>query len=135
MRADLSKPVSGIPRIRLLPVQNAVPETAFPRVQILAKSMAFIETGEIKPESAQGPLRTRSVGKQVERRKQFERPLGLLAGAVSTGQRHQSLTILIERQNGRRALAVSYWIKSNCQLTIVPDGKILGNLRPEGGIE
>ena len=53
MRAQRSKPVRGIRSVRLLTVQDGMPEAAFRRCEFLDNFVAFLGAGKIQPQAGQ----------------------------------------------------------------------------------
>ena len=47
MMSSLPEPVCGVTRIRLLPMQNRMPEAALMSVDVLGYLVGFIETGKV----------------------------------------------------------------------------------------
>ena len=97
--------------VRLLAMQNAVPKRALGRFDGLGDPVRLIEAGKIKIEPAEGRFGRARMRTQIHGCRRIQLFEGLLRGAAAGRQRHEALTIAVERENGRNAGSISLWIE------------------------
>jgi hypothetical protein len=118
MAADAPEPIRGIPRIRLLPVQDRVPVAALECGIILRYAMRLFEATEVQPQPGKDSVRRKRVRRQVAGMQPTQPFASLSRRALADGERHLTSPVTIERQNARYRIPVLARVE--LQAAIVP---------------
>ena len=106
MRSHPAEPVGGVPCIRLLAVDDPVPETTLGRSKVLCDAMCLVPAGEVKIKSAQGSFGRAGTLEQIRSRKRSKAAACLFGGAVDSCEGQQTLAATIQIEERRHAAPI-----------------------------